>query len=85
MPGGTESVDGTARNMLRQSCKQRGHSGHIAIVFTGLIGGTEVDVFDRGRIDTGPVDRLLDCECGQIIRTYAGESACIAAERGSNG
>ena len=83
--GGAQPIDRAAGHTVGESGQQGGHSSHVSIVFTRLVGGSEVDIGDRGWIHTRLFDHRLDDVGGEIIRSNGGESPSIATKWRSEG
>jgi hypothetical protein len=52
-PGGTESVHGHRWHLNRETGQQGRHARHIAVIFTRLVGASQINFFDNRRIDFG--------------------------------
>ena len=63
-PAPAQPIDGQTADLHRQSSQEQRHARHVAVVLTGLVGATEDDVLDEGRIDPGPVDYRTHDERG---------------------
>ena len=48
-----QAIQRNAWNGLRQAGEQQSHAGHVAIIFSGLIGTTQEDLVELGPIDAG--------------------------------
>jgi hypothetical protein len=80
-----QPVDGRAGHLLRQPGEEQRHSPDVAIVFPRLIRAPVDDV-----VQPQPVHACIavaecgDRDGGEVIRSHAGQSARVAAKRGSN-
>ena len=83
--GAAQSVDGEAADLDREVREEQRHPGDIAVVLAGLVGATEDDVLDEGRVQAGPVDDGAQHDGGQIVRPDPGKGAAVTADRRPDG
>lgn len=84
--GGTEPVQGLARNGIRQARKQERHACHVAVVLAGLVGTAEEDLVNLCPIEIGVLGhQCLDRGRRQVVGTHLGERPAKTADRGPHG
>ena len=82
--GAAQTVHGRARNRHRQSAQEHRHPGHVAVVFTSLVGTAKNDIVYQRGIEIGlPLEQGRDRQRCQVIGAHAGQAAAITANRGS--
>ncbi len=84
-PGGAEPVEGHRSHLDGQAGQEGGHAGHIAVVFSRLIGAAEIHLFDLLRPDCSAFDRLPDDQRRHVVRAHGGQCAAVRADRGADG
>ena len=82
---GAEPVHGYPRDLRRQAGQKRRHPGGVAVVLARLVGGAQVDVADRRRVDAGSLHRLREHVRGEVVRPHPGERPAVTAHRRANG
>jgi hypothetical protein len=75
-----EAVDRDAGDALRQPSEESAHAGDVAVVLPRLVGGAEVDVFDRGGIDARALDGFPDDERREVVGALPRERAAVAPD-----
>jgi hypothetical protein len=81
---GAEPVHGYPRHLSRQARQQRGHPSGVAVVLARLVGGAQVDVTHRARVDARSLDGLSEHVGGEVVRPDPGERPAITAHRRAN-
>ena len=84
-PAPAQPVDGQPGDLDREAGQQQGHSGDVAVVFAGLVGAAEDDVFDQGRVDPGPIDHRAQHGRGEVVRSNRVKSPAVPTDRRSGG
>src|SRR5439155_26578219 len=82
---GAEPVEGDAGDRVREPGEERGHPRDVAVVFSGLVRGSEVNVFDVAARYARPLHCSGDDHGGEIVGPYPGEHASVAADRRPDG
>jgi hypothetical protein len=81
-----QPVDGRTGNGSRETRKQRGHARNVAVLFTGTVGVTDVDLIDGGRVEAGQTpNETTQNRCRKVVRPNPGECATMSSDSGANG
>ena len=67
---------------MRETCQQRRHMRHIAVIFARLIRAAVNHVIDRGRVKPGvAAQQRPQRDRRQVVGAHAGQRAAVAANR----
>ena len=81
-----QTVDGGTGQLHRQTRQQTAHVSHVAVVFTRLVDAAVKQVGDGRPVDVGVAGHQgFERDRAQIVSAYAGQSAAVTAEGGTDG
>ncbi len=78
-----QAVDGGAGHIDGQARQQAAHAGHVAVVFTGLVGAAVEHIVHGGPVHTGvALHQRLDGDGAQVVSAHAGQEHRRSGRRG---
>ncbi len=80
-PRAAQPVDRRAGDLDREPGQQQRHARDVAVVLTGLVRATHIDILDLGRRHARALDQCLERQRGQVVGAHAAESAAMLADR----
>ena len=81
-----QAVDGGTGHVNGQTGEQTAHVGHVAVVFTGLVGAAVEHIGHGGPIDLGVAGHQgAQGHSAQVIGAHAGQRAAVTAKGRTDG
>ena len=82
--GAAEAVHRHRGHLVGQVGEERGHAGHVAVVFSGLVGGAEDHLIDAGHQRGHAAHQGLDHQGGEVVGPDGGEASGVLADGGAD-
>ena len=80
-----EAVDRAPRHFHGETRQEEGHAGHVAVVFSGLVGAAGVDVLHLLLGDPASFHEGGEGEGQEIVGAHTGQGSPVLADGGSEG